>query len=109
MATHHTDERPRKNEDEYFTRQDAELLKELRAKLDADRLKGERSQHFMKCPKCGADLQEVEKDQVKVDVCPDCQGMWLDAGEIDLTRKAGQAGGSRFMEDFFTLFNRGRK
>ena len=30
-------DQPSRNEDEYFVKQDAELLKEMRAKLDAER------------------------------------------------------------------------
>jgi uncharacterized protein len=102
------DERPKnKNEEEYFTRQEAELMKELRARLDAEEESQKRAQHFMKCPKCGADLREVEQQSVKVDICPECQGMWLDAGEMELLRQAAQtSGGGRFMNDLFSLFNR---
>jgi uncharacterized protein len=97
------DERPRKNEDEYFTRQDAELVKELRAKLDQQRATAERKSHYMKCPKCGGDLVEREQDSVKIDVCPECKGMWLDAGEIDILRTASRRGGT-FVEDLFGMF-----
>ncbi len=77
-------DQPSRNEDEYFVKQDAELLKQMRAKLDADRAKAERSQHHMKCPKCGASLQEKHYHHAVVDVCPECNGMWLDAGEAEI-------------------------
>ncbi|MBM4193769.1 MAG: hypothetical protein FJ202_05240 [Gemmatimonadetes bacterium] len=78
---------PSSNEDEYFLRQDAELVKELRAKRDAERQAAERKSHFMKCPKCGNDLKEVTTDHVAVDVCNSCGGMWLDAGELDVLKR----------------------
>lgn len=84
MTQRHTSEQPSRNEDEYFARRDAELIKEMRAKLDKERSAMERKAHFMKCPKCGADLREETHDHVKVDICPECHGMWLDAGEMDL-------------------------
>jgi Zn-finger nucleic acid-binding protein len=28
-------------------------------------------------------MREVEKDNVLIDVCPDCKGVWLDRGELD--------------------------
>ena len=37
----------------------------------------------MKCPKCGADLGTEDYHGVQVDRCPECNGMWLDAGEIE--------------------------
>jgi uncharacterized protein len=73
-----------RNEDEYFVKRDAELLKQMRANLDAERAKAERSQHHMKCPKCGASLQEKPYHHAVVDVCPECKGMWLDAGEAEI-------------------------
>ena len=78
------DEKPSRNEDEYFVKQDAELLKQRRASLDAERASRERKAHFMKCPKCGADLKEREYNHVKVDACAECGGVWLDAGELEM-------------------------
>ncbi len=86
-----TDNTPSRNEDEYFLRQDAELIKAQRAKLDAERQAAERSKHFMKCPKCGGDLRETEFQHLKVDVCGDCKGMWFDAGEIDMLARVNQS------------------
>ncbi len=40
-------DKPSHNEDEYFLKQDAEFVKTLRAKLDADRQSTERKSHFM--------------------------------------------------------------
>jgi hypothetical protein len=50
-----TTEKPSRNEDEYFAKQDAELLKAQRARAEAERVAAERRMHFMKCPKCGHD------------------------------------------------------
>ena len=76
-------DKPSRNEDEYFAREDLELRKALRARLDAIRRKAERSSHFMKCPRCGADLAEHEYHHVKIDRCPECKGTWLDGGELE--------------------------
>lgn len=38
----------------------------------------------MKCPVCeDVRMREVVKDEVLIDVCPDCKGVWLDRGELD--------------------------
>lgn len=90
------DEKPSRNEDEYFARQNADLIKEMRAKLDADRKKSERQQQLI-CPRDGADLVETESEHVKVDSCPKCKGVWLDAGELEqlrlVNRQRGVTGG----------------
>jgi uncharacterized protein len=97
-------EKPSRNEDEYFVKDDAELIKQMRAKLDEEKEKSARSVHFMKCPKCGADLKEEKFGEVSVDVCPDCNGMWLDAGELEVLRQAPRGGG--VMNDFLDFFQR---
>jgi uncharacterized ferredoxin-like protein len=87
------DERPSRNEDEYFVKQEAELLKQMRAKLDAERAKAT-STSPMKCPRCGAALQEKQYHDAMVDVCPQCNGMWLDAGEAEIIGRSFQQEGS---------------
>lgn len=36
----------------------------------------------MKCPRCNAALFSTEHDNVKIEVCADCKGEWLFAGEL---------------------------
>lgn len=103
-----TEHKPSRNEDEYFVKQDAEAIKEYRARLDAERLEKERKSHFMKCPKCGADLKERRMGSVAVDTCPECHGMWLDAGELDLVRQARDSDQPGLVDDFLDFF-RSRK
>jgi hypothetical protein len=77
-------DKPSQNEDEYFARLDAEIIK----KQQAERLKAataaERKSHYMRCPKCGADLETIERHGVSIDRCNECGGVWLDNGELDL-------------------------
>ncbi len=37
----------------------------------------------MNCPKCQIHMREREKDDLIIDICPQCRGVWLDAGELD--------------------------
>ena len=101
------EEKPSRNEDEYFVRLDAELIKERRARLDAERAQQERRSHFMKCPKCGADLVETDLQNVKIDRCPECEGLWFDRGELDLlasmTGHAEDGGVRQFLRGVFGL------
>ena len=80
-------EKPSRNEDEYFVRQEAELLKAQRDREAAERGAAERETHFMKCPKCGYDLVTQTVHGVAIDRCGHCGGMWLDAGELDALSK----------------------
>jgi uncharacterized protein len=98
------EEKPSRNEDEFFAKQDAELIQQMRAQLDKDRAEAERKSHFMKCPKCGNDMKEEDRGHVKVDVCASCGGMFLDAGELELMRKVESSAakaGFKGVLDFF--------
>lgn len=37
----------------------------------------------MKCPNCNIDLVMSERQNVEIDYCPQCRGVWLDKGELD--------------------------
>lgn len=37
----------------------------------------------MKCPICDVDLLVSERQNVEIDYCPKCRGIWLDRGELD--------------------------
>lgn len=80
-------DKPSKAEDEYFVRQELERrkqwAKEQSAKMAVEEKKRLRDLHYMKCPKDGMDLQTVELHGVKIDQCATCNGIWLDAGELD--------------------------
>ncbi|GAA2167620.1 zf-TFIIB domain-containing protein [Pedococcus bigeumensis] len=35
------------------------------------------------CPKCGSDMRNYERNQVHVDQCTGCGGLFLDRGELE--------------------------
>ena len=37
----------------------------------------------MKCPNCSANLLMTTRNDVEIDYCPECRGVWLDRGELD--------------------------
>lgn len=37
----------------------------------------------MDCPKCVGILEKKKVEGIEVDVCPICEGMWFDAGELE--------------------------
>ncbi len=41
----------------------------------------------MRCPKCGMELGEVDYKGILIDKCFQCEGIWLDAGELELIAK----------------------
>jgi hypothetical protein len=77
-------EKPSQNEDEYFARRDAELLQKQRTALEKAAADAERKSHHLRCPKCGGHLATSDLRGVQIDQCPDCLGIWFDAGELDV-------------------------
>ena len=89
-------------EEEYIAQQEAKLIKEHTKRLEEEKKEAETKRleeekkklkelHYMRCPKCGQELQEISFTGVMVDVCQDCMGMWLDHGELEsiILKEAG--------------------
>lgn len=98
-------DKPSKAEDEYFARQELERRKkwaqEQASKMATEQKDQLKQLHWMKCPKCGMDLKEIELHGVKVDQCASCGGVFLDAGEMEQIEKHEQGG---VMGRVFSLF-----
>ena len=97
------DKKSLRNEDEYFVKQDADLIKQQRARLDAERAKVERASHFMRCPKCGGTLVETLFHHIKIDRCPDCGGVWFDQGELEMLEHVDRSNLRAFVRSMFNL------
>jgi hypothetical protein len=91
------------NEEEYILRQELERKREAvlkkQAELDDNERQALKVKHWMRCAKCGAELQEVEFRGVKVDKCFSCGGVYLDDGELE--QLAGRPGWFDSMVQFF--------
>lgn len=37
---------------------------------------------ILMCPNCQTGMKEITREQILIDICPDCQGVWLDRGEL---------------------------
>lgn len=78
-----TDSKPSRNEEEYFARMDADLRKELRAKSDAERAEPKKADQN-NCPRCRVTMLPQTSAGVTIDGCPQCEGVWLNKGELDI-------------------------
>jgi uncharacterized protein len=95
-----------RNEDEFFLREEAEKLHRLQQERlknqSAAEVEAQKAAHYMKCPKCGDDLQTVKWRGVEIDRCFRCGAIVLDAGELDVL--AGQEGDGSILRTFKGLF-----
>jgi hypothetical protein len=96
--------KPSQTEEEYFARLEAEKKKKLAEKRRAELTQAEREkikqEHWMHCPKCGMELHPIPYKDVTIDKCFQCQGLFLDDGELE--KIAGRESG--FLKGVLSLF-----
>jgi len=99
-------DKPSRAEDEYFAREELERRKkwaaEQAAKMAVEEKENAKKAHWMKCPKCGMDLAEIEFHGVKVDQCAHCGGVFLDKDELESVLKHEDHG---VMRRVFSIFH----
>ncbi len=85
------------SEEDYFYKRNLELIEQRRKELDALKKEadqeGGRSQHWMKCPKCGGDMEEIGLANILVDKCRNCEGIFFDHGELETLFKSKEVEG----------------
>ncbi len=52
----------------------------------------------MLCPVCDVDMWVLEFELVEIDYCPECGGVWLDSGELQLIGERAGALKEEFLE-----------
>jgi ribosomal protein L37AE/L43A len=83
-------DKPSRNEGEYFKLREAELLRKRHKEAAKAHEQEERRKHFMKCPKCGADMVSESVGGIGFDRCSECSGVFLDATAAETLLKADQ-------------------
>jgi hypothetical protein len=98
--------KPSEKEEAFFARQEFEKKKKLEEerqnKLAEDHKKKAKELHYMKCPKCGMGLIEIDYKSIKVDKCSACEGIWLDAGEMESVAKMEKGA----LDKLFSVFSK---
>ena len=98
--------KPSEKEEEHFARLEFERKKKLEEGRHKTLAEEERKRlkelHYMSCPKCGMELIEIDYKGIKVDKCSACEGIWLDAGELETISKLERTG----LDKLFSLFKR---
>jgi hypothetical protein len=99
-------QKPSEREDDYMARKEYERLKKLEeekhVKLDAEEKKRLKELHNMRCPKCGMELIAIDYKGIEVDKCSECEGIWLDAGELEAVSKLEKSG----IDKLFSVFKK---
>ena len=83
------EDRARALENEYFYHREQELIAKMRAKLAFENAKDIKVQ----CPKCDGTLLEADYENIKIDVCNKCHGVWFDSGDLAQVIEKDKQGG----------------
>jgi len=98
--------KPSELEEEYMARMEYEKRKKLEEekhkKLAEEEKKRLKELHYMRCPKCGMELIEIDYKGIKIDKCSECEGIWLDAGELEAVSKLEKSG----LDKLFSVFKK---
>jgi hypothetical protein len=98
--------KPSEKEEEYFARMEFERKKKLEEEKHHELAEEEKRKlkeiHYLMCPKCGMKLIEIDYKGIKVDKCSECEGVWLDAGELDAVSKLEKTG----LDKLFSVFKK---
>ena len=84
------------HEDEYFYKLNKELIEKRRKMLAVEKAAVESQQkkaaHWMRCPKCGEQMAEINMCGINVDKCSGCSGIYFDNGELETLLSAKEPG-----------------
>lgn len=98
--------KPSDQEEEYFARKEFErrrkIEQEKHKKLMEEEKKRLKELHYMRCPKCGMELIEIDYKGIMIDECSECEGIWLDAGELEIVAKMEKTG----IDKLFSVFKK---
>jgi uncharacterized protein with PIN domain len=98
--------RPSEREEEYFARMEfvnkKKVEEEKHRKIAEEDKKKLKALHHMRCPKCGMELIEIDYKAIKIDKCSECEGVWLDAGEMEQVAKMDKTG----LDKLFSVFKK---
>jgi RNA polymerase-binding transcription factor DksA len=79
--------KPSHTEDDYFAKEDAEKKRKLAHKVHrdmaADEVRRLKALHHGHCPSCGQQMHEVKLRGVPVDICFACNGIFLQAQDVE--------------------------
>lgn len=98
--------KPSEREAEFIARMEFEKKKKIEEekhkKLKETEKKKLKALHYMNCPKCGMELIEIDYKTIKVDKCSECDGIWLDSGELEAVSQLEKGG----LDKLFSVFKK---
>ncbi|MBW2216453.1 MAG: zf-TFIIB domain-containing protein [Deltaproteobacteria bacterium] len=98
--------KPSNQEEEYIARMEFEKKQKLEEEKHKNIKENEKKRleelHYMRCPKCGMELIEIDYKNIKIDKCSECEGIWFDAGELETIIQLEKSG----LDKLFSVFKK---
>lgn len=92
-------------EEEYFKKQEAEQIKKLKAKMEAEKAakaaEALKELHWLRCGKCGSQMKTETFKGIEIEVCPSCGAVLLDNGELESLVGKDESGVFGVLGDLF--------
>jgi len=93
-------------EEAYIARNEFEKLQKIKIEKQLKLAEEEKVRlqklHYMQCPKCGMELVEIGYQNILIDECTGCEGIWLDAGELESISNLEKSG----LDKLFSIFKK---
>ncbi len=97
-------QRGRAEENRFFAERDRELIENLKQQREDEHEQTIKDLATARCPRDGERLTQRELHGVTIDDCPECNGIWLDKGELEaLSERQGSAGVGNFLSQLTTI------
>jgi hypothetical protein len=80
-------DKPSEKEEQWIKEQEIKRRKKLDEEAEIrgkeEEAAGLKELHWMRCPKCGQQLEAFQHHNIALDKCSGCEGVWLDKGELE--------------------------
>lgn len=84
----------KQKEEQWIKEQEQKLIEKIKGKREEkikQKLREEEQKkrkelkelHYLHCPKCGCDMTEIYLEEIKIDKCSFCEGIFFDKGELE--------------------------
>lgn len=92
-------EKEKADEDRYFAERDRAALERIKTRKAEENEAALKESARGRCPKDGDKLSIVDIEQIVIEQCPSCRGIWLDDGELEALSKRDRQQGwlSKFL------------
>ncbi|MGH7782422.1 MAG: zf-TFIIB domain-containing protein [Candidatus Binatia bacterium] len=99
----------RANEDSYFATKEHELIEDMKSEYRKDET-ARRAAQMATCPKCSGKFAQYRFMEFDLERCENCQGIWLNKGELDsILRQQARGPLGAFLDRIFLKNKSGKK